>query len=85
MHDRSLFITHVQCSCSFATRRCQVIVVLGRGMVLDTFIVPSDISFLPSKQLQHQYNQQDLSVNLAIFSLDNPPYFLILSVKNLSH
>lgn len=54
-------------------------------MVLYTLIISSDISFFPTKKLQHQHNQQHLSINLTILSLNYPPYFFILRVENLPH
>ena len=83
MHDGCLLVTHVQSPGCFTSRRGQVIIILRRRVVLNAFIVPSDISFLSPKQLQHQYNQKNFSINLTVLCFNNPPQFFVFSVENL--
>ncbi len=85
MHDGGLLIAHVQGAGGFAARGGEVVVIFGRGVVLDAFVVAADVSFFPAEQLEHQHNEQDLGVDFTVLGLDNPPDFLVFGVKDLAH
>lgn len=56
MHDGSLLVAHVQGAGGFAARGGEVVIIFGRGVVLDALVVAADVSFFPAEELEHEDN-----------------------------
>ncbi len=85
MHDGSLLVAHVQGAGGFAAGRGEVVIIFGRGVVLDAFVVAADVSFFPAEELEHEDNEEDFGVNFTVLGFDNPPDFFVLWIKDLAH
>lgn len=85
MQDGGLLVAHVQGAGCFAARGGEVVIIFGRGVVLDAFVVAADVSFFPAEELEHEDDEEDLGVDFTVLGFDNPPYFFVLWIKDLAH
>lgn len=86
VHYFSLLVTNVKCTSCPVARRGEISIsafFYRRVNVIDTLI--EDESSLSAHQLKHQHQKKNLGIDFSILSLDNPPHFLIIHVKQLLH
>ena len=86
IHDLCLLIADIEGSGGPVPRGGEVGIdglFIRRMDVADPLI--EDNLPLSAHQLQHQNQQQHLSIHLAVFPLHHPPQFLIIIVKQLLH
>lgn len=86
VHDFCLLVADVECSGGPVPGRGEVGIdgfLIRRVDVADALI--EDNLPLSAHQLQHQNQQQHLSVHLPVFPLHHPPQLLIIIIKQLLH